>query len=152
MINELKVGDKIPYFTLQDQNGNKFDSSTDITGSTTVIYFYPKDESGVCTKEACAFRDSFQDFTDAGIQVLGINGASIESHKTFAEKNRLPFKLLSDPGNKVIRQFGVKKALFLTGRETFVLNSEGIVIYKFRDFFKGAAHAKEVLDFLKQAK
>ncbi|MFZ0597398.1 MAG: redoxin domain-containing protein, partial [Flavobacterium sp.] len=76
----------------------------------------------------------------------------IESHKTFAEKNRLPFKLLSDPGNKVIKQFGVKKALFLTGRETFVLNDKGIVIYKFRDFFKGAAHAKEVLEFLKHTK
>ncbi|MBS7232149.1 peroxiredoxin [Flavobacterium psychroterrae] len=149
MINELKVGDKIPHFTLQDQNGNNFNSATDTLGITTVIYFYPKDESGVCTKEACAFRDSYQDFTDAGIQVLGINGAGIESHKTFAEKNRLPFKLLSDPGNKVIKQFGVKKALFLTGRETFVLNDKGIVIYKFRDFFKGAAHAKEVLEFLK---
>lgn len=152
MINELKVGDKIPHFMLQDQNGNNFNSATDTLGITTVIYFYPKDESGVCTKEACAFRDSYQDFTDAGIQVLGINAAGIESHKTFAEKNRLPFKLLSDPGNKVIKQFGVKKALFLTGRETFVLNDKGIVIYKFRDFFKGAAHAKEVLEFLKHTK
>ncbi|MFZ0597913.1 MAG: redoxin domain-containing protein, partial [Flavobacterium sp.] len=78
MINELKVGDKIPHFTLQDQNGNNFNSATDALGITTVIYFYPKDESGVCTKEACAFRDSYQDFTDAGIQVLGINAAGIE--------------------------------------------------------------------------
>ncbi|MBF4517884.1 peroxiredoxin [Flavobacterium sp. ANB] len=152
MIQELKVGDKIPNFSLQDQNGQLFNSATDVIGTTSVIYFYPKDESGVCTKEACAFRDSFQDFTDAGIQVLGINAAGIESHKKFAEKNRLPFKLLSDPGNKVIKQFGVKNALFLTGRETFIVNESGVVIHKFRDFFKGAAHAKEVLEFLKPVK
>jgi peroxiredoxin Q/BCP len=152
MINELTIGEKIPYFTLQDQDGNNFNSATDLIGITTVIYFYPKDESGICTKEACAFRDNYQDFTDAGIQVFGINAANIKSHKNFAEKNRLPFKLLSDPDNKVIKLFGVKKALFLTGRETFVVNDQGLVIHKFRDFFKGEAHAKEALQFLKPIK
>jgi len=152
MKNELKIGDKIPNFSLQDHNGKTFNSVTDLEGVTSVIYFYPKDESGVCTKEACAFRDSYQDFTAAGIQVIGINSAGIESHKQFAQKNNLPFRLLSDPGNKVIKQFGVKNALFLTGRETFVVNDKGIVVHKFRDFFKGEAHAQEVLQFLKPVK
>lgn len=77
-----------------------------------VIYFYPKDESAVCTKEACAFRDSFADFTDAGALVVGINSGSIESHSNFAKKNRLPFTLLSDTDNKVLKQFGIKPWLF----------------------------------------
>ena len=148
MSKTLEIGDKVPFFVLRDQDGKNFNSETDLKGKTTVVYFYPKDESAVCTKEACAFRDSYQEFTDAGIQVVGINNADVESHKRFAEKNRLPFKLLSDPGNKVIKQFGVKNALFLTGRETFVVDDKSIIVYKFRDFFKGAAHAKEVLQFL----
>jgi len=151
MAKTLNIGEKVPHFILQDQNGNNF-SAADLQGTTTVIYFYPKDESGVCTKEACAFRDSYQEFTDAGINVVGINGGDIKSHKNFAEKNRLPFRLLSDPGNKVIKLFGVKKALFLTGRETFIVDAAGIIIYKFRDFFKGDAHAKEVLQFLNPIK
>jgi len=148
MSKTLEIGDKAPFFVLRDQDGKNFNSETDLRGKTTVVYFYPKDESAVCTKEACAFRDSYQEFTDAGIQVVGINNADVESHKHFAEKNRLPFKLLSDPGNKVIKQFGVKNALFLTGRETFIVDDKGIIVYKFRDFFKGAAHAKEALQFL----
>ena len=148
MSKTLEIGDKVPFFVLRDQDGKNFNSETDLRGKTTVVYFYPKDESAVCTKEACAFRDSYQEFTDAGIQVVGINNADVESHKRFAEKNRLPFKLLSDPGNKVIKQFGVKNALFLTGRETFIVDDKGIIVYKFRDFFKGAAHAKGALRFL----
>jgi len=148
MSKTLEIGDKVPFFVLRDQDGKNFNSETDLKGKTTVVYFYPKDESAVCTKEACAFRDSYQEFTDAGIQVVGINNADVESHKRFAEKNRLPFKLLSDPGNKVIKQFGVKNALFLTGRETFIVDDKGIIVYKFRDFFKGAAHAKGALQFL----
>ena len=152
MSKGIEVGDKIPYFVLCDQNGKNFNSDTDVKGKITVIYFYPKDDSGVCTKEACAFRDGYQHFTDAGIEVVGINAADAESHKRFAEKNRLPFKLLSDAGNKVIRQFGVKNLMFLTGRETFIINDLGIVIYKFRDFFKGAAHAGAILQFLNHEK
>jgi len=152
MSKRIEVGDKIPFFVLCDQNGKHFNSDTDLKGKITVLYFYPKDDSGVCTKEACAFRDSYQQFTDAGIEVVGINAADAESHKRFAEKNRLPFKLLSDPGNKVIRQFGVKNLMFLTGRETFIINDLGVVIYKFRDFFKGAAHAGAILQFLNHEK
>jgi len=149
MAAKLEIGDKIPEFILKDQNAIDFNSSKDTIGKTSIIYFYPKDNSGICTAEACAFRDVYQVFSDSGIQVIGINSASVESHKEFALKNRLPYKLLSDTGNAVIKKFGVKNALFLTGRETFIVNGEGTIIYKFRDFFKGTAHVEQAVSFLK---
>lgn len=152
MTTKIEVGDAIPEFSLTDQNGINYSTANDSKGKTTVIYFYPKDESGICTKEACAFRDSYSIFTDAGIEVVGINNADTKSHKKFADKNRLPFRLLSDYDNKVLKLFGVKNALFLTGRETFIINKEGVVIYKFRDFFKGEAHLDKVIKFLELEK
>lgn len=130
----LKAGDSILDFSLKYQHGELFHSK-DQRGKKMVIYFYPKDESAVCTAEACAFRDSFTQFTDSGVLVVGINSASVQSHAKFAVNNRLPFTLLSDPGNIVLKGFGIKPALFITGRETFVINSAGIVMYKYRAFF-----------------
>lgn len=144
----LQKGDQIPSFNLKDQNGNSFNTADYIGKKKLVIYFYPKDESAVCTKEACAFRDSFADFTDAGALVVGINSGSIESHSNFAKKNRLPFTLLSDTDNKVLKQFGIKPWLFLTGRETFVIGTDGKIAFNFRAFLNGDAHAEKVLDFL----
>src|SRR5690606_7098240 len=114
-----------------------------------VIYFYPKDESPGCTKQACAIRDSFADYTDAGAVVIGINSGSVESHRSFAEKHRLPFILLSDPGNRGLKQFGVKNVLFLTGRETFVVGLDGKIAYKYRALRNAAAHNEQGLEFLK---
>ena len=144
----LKIGDQVPAFSLKDQSGAVWDSGKELSGSISIIYFYPKDESGICTQQACAFRDSYTAFTDAGVKVIGINPASTESHKRFGLKNNLPFTLLSDPQNIVLKQFGVKNALFLTGRETFIFNKEGILIYKFRNFFKGGSHVEKALAFL----
>jgi len=147
----LDVGDSIPSFTLRNQYGGLFDSNEDLKDKFSVIYFYPKDESGICTKEACAFRDNYQVFTDANIEVIGINSANSASHKKFQDKNRLPFTLLSDPGNKVLKQFGVKNTLFLTGRETFIVDKRGIIVHRFRDFLKGDAHVSETLKFISKA-
>jgi peroxiredoxin Q/BCP len=147
----LNLGDRVPDFSLRDQNGKMFNTEA-YRGKKMVIYFYPKDESAVCTKEACAFRDSFAAFTDTGAVVVGINAASEESHKQFATKNRLPFQVLSDPGNKVLKSFGIKPALIFTGRETFIVDENGIVVFKFRAFLNGAAHSEQVLDFLKNGK
>src|SRR5258706_15851292 len=89
----LWIGDSIPAFSLQDQDGNTF-NSTDYSGKNIlVIYFYPKDESTVCTKEACSFRDNYTDFTKAGAIVIGINQASVETHKRFRLHHNLPFIL-----------------------------------------------------------
>lgn len=146
-MGNLAIGDKVPQFSLKDQNGNDF-KVEDYKGKKLIIYFYPKDESAVCTKEACAFRDNYDIFTEKGAVVVGINAASVESHKKFAVNQRLNFKLLSDPGNQVLKLFGVKNILFLTGRETFVINEEGIVVFKYRGFLNGNAHIQETLQYL----
>ena len=145
----LQVGDKVPSFILKDQHGNDFNINDYIGKKKLVIYFYPKDESGVCTKEACSFRDSYADFTDANAIVIGINSASAASHKAFAEHHRLPFTLLSDPENKVLKQFGIRNVLFITGRETFIVGLDGKVAFSYRAFLNGSAHSEKVLDFLK---
>jgi peroxiredoxin Q/BCP len=145
----LQTGDKVPSFILKDQNGNDFNINDYIGKKKLVIYFYPKDESGVCTKEACSFRDSFADFTDANAMVIGINSASVESHKAFAAHHRLPFTILSDPGNQVLKQFGIRNVLFITGRETFLVGLDGKIAFSFRAFLNGSAHSEKVLDFLK---
>ena len=104
----LKVGDSIPVFSLRDQNDNLFNIS-DYTGKKIlVIFFYPRDESSGCTKEACSFRDKYDVFTKAGAMVVGINSGTVESHKKFIQNHKLPFTLLSDPENKVLKMFGVK--------------------------------------------
>lgn len=144
----LQTGNLIPSFSLKDQSGKAFNTNDYIGKNKLVIYFYPKDESAVCTAEACAFRDSFAEFTDSGAIVVGINSGDVASHAKFAEKNRLPFQLLSDPGNKILKQFGIKPWLFLTGRETFVVDLDGKIAFKYRAFLNGDAHSKYVLDFL----
>jgi len=148
----LEVGDPVPAFTLTDQNGKPFDVKNEVGKHILVIYFYPKDESMVCTKEACQFRDSFNDFTKAGAKVIGINGGTVASHKAFADNEKLPFTLLSDPGNKVLAMFGVKGALFMTGRETFVIDLKGKVAFEYSSMMQGKAHADQALQFIKTGK
>lgn len=149
----LKKGDKAPAFSLKDQDGKTFNLSDVVGKKKLVVFFYPLDESPVCTKEACAFRDAYEKFNDADAMVIGINNGTVESHKTFAEKNRLPFTLLSDPGNVVLNRFGIKEQVFgnnvkVSGRETFVIGLDGKIVYSFRDFMKGDEHSKQVLGYL----
>ena len=148
----LKVGDKVPPFTLLDQNNNPYDFYAKAQHGKTVIYFYPKDESPVCTKEACSFRDSYADFMEAGISVIGINSGSVADHAAFAKANRLPFTLLSDPGNSVLKLFGVKSFLMMSGRETFIIDRDGTILYSYRGFLAGAKHPEKVLNFINSAK
>lgn len=149
MKNEtVLTGNMVPAFTLKDQDGNTFSSSDHVGKKKMVIYFYPKDESGICTKEACAFRDSYADYQDAGAIVIGINAGTVASHKAFQQHHNLPFTLLSDPDNKVLKSFGIKNVLFLTGRETFVVDLNGEIAFKFRGFLKGNEHSQKVLEFL----
>jgi peroxiredoxin Q/BCP len=153
----LKEGDKAPKFTLKDQDGHAFKLSDYIGKKKLVIFFYPKDESPVCTKEVCAFRDAYQKYEDAGALVVGINSGTVESHKAFQAKENLPFKLLSDPDNKVLNLFGVKEQDFgnnlkVSGRETFVIDGNGTIVYSFREFMNGEEHAKQALAALKASK
>lgn len=144
-------GMPVPDFILKDQNGNDFKVKDYAGKQKLVIFFYPKDESPVCTKEACAFRDSYTALTNAGAMVIGINSGSVASHKDFADHYNLPYTLLSDPGNKVLKSFGVKNALFLTGRETFIVDRTGKIIFRYRDMLQGSGHAKKALEVLQQA-
>ena len=112
----LSVGDKAPAFTLPDQDGNPV-SLGDFTGSRVVVYFYPKDNTPGCTRQACAFRDSYQVYREKNIVVIGISKDSVKSHRGFADKQSLPFILLSDPEHKVI--------------EAFVLDGTGTVTHVF---------------------
>jgi peroxiredoxin Q/BCP len=147
---ELKVGDSIPTFTLTDQDGKKFNSADHIGKSSLVIFFYPKDESMVCTKEACSFRDHYSDLVKAGAVVIGINGGSVESHKKFQTNDRLPYPLLSDSGNKVLNAFGVPKQFFMTGRKTFVVDKTGKIVFTYNSSLKGSRHAEEALTYLQR--
>lgn len=146
----LKRGDIIPNFSLKDQNNEEFDSSSIIGHRPFVIYFYPKNFTPGCTKEACQFRDTYQEFQDYGAEVIGISDDSQESHQSFAQKHELPFVLLSDPQNKVRKKFGVKKALLgmVPGRETFVVDKNGQLIYRFNSL-DASKHMKKALKVIK---
>ncbi|XP_023732657.1 peroxiredoxin Q, chloroplastic [Lactuca sativa] len=112
-VAKVNKGSVPPLFTLKDQDG-KTVSISKFKGKHLVVYFYPADETPGCTKQACAFRDSYEKFKKAGTQVIRISGDDAESHKPFAKKYRPPFTLLSDEGNKVSKEWGVPSDLFGT--------------------------------------
>ncbi|TDQ30835.1 peroxiredoxin [Zeaxanthinibacter enoshimensis] len=149
----LKVGENIPQFSLEDQEGNIFDISAIKGKKPIVIFFYPKDNTPGCTKEACAFRDSYEDFTDLGAEVIGISSDSSSTHKRFGARYNLPFTLLSDPDGKVRKQFRVKGHLLnlLPGRETYVVNKEGKVVMVYNNM-NASNHMEKALDALKGMK
>jgi peroxiredoxin Q/BCP len=151
-MNKIKIGSSIPTFTLPDQNGKLFDISSVIGKKNLVIYFYPKDDSPGCTKEACSFRDQFEVFNEADAVIIGISGQSVESHKEFAEKHRLSFTLLSDEGDKIRKLFGVPTNLLglLPGRVTYIADKTGKVIYLFNSQAQATKHADEALRILKE--
>ena len=150
-MEKLAVGSSIPSFALKDQNGNLFDINSVLGKKNLVIYFYPKDDSPGCTKEACSFRDQFEVFAEADAVIIGISSQSVASHKDFAEKYRLNYTLLSDEGNKISSLFGVPTNLFglIPGRVTYVVNKEGKVIYLFNSQLNAEGHVQEALKILK---
>jgi len=149
--HQLDVGDKMPLFSLKDQDGKTFNMKDSVGNNVFVIFFYPKDGSLVCTKEACTFRDSMNLFKQLGVQVIGINQGSVESHKKFQKDDNLNFELLSDPDETVIKEFGVKGGL-LTQRVTFVVDITGQVVFKCESSTDGKKHVRETLEFVRQMK
>jgi peroxiredoxin Q/BCP len=144
-------GDPAPDFTLPDQDGTATTLS-DLRGSWVVLYFYPADDTPGCTAESCSFRDSHEDFVDAGARVVGISGQGVESHKKFAEKHRLPFTLVADEGDEVRTRYGVSKTLGLfPGRVTFVIDPDGIVRKVFSSQFRPTKHIGEALATIRGA-
>ncbi|MCE9629517.1 MAG: peroxiredoxin [Planctomycetia bacterium] len=125
---QIAVGDRAPVFTAVLQDGSTFDSSSVIGKKWLVLFFYPKDDTPVCTKEACAFRDSYARFVDAGAEVVGVSSDTAASHAKFAAKHRLPFPIIADQDRAVRRLFGVPNTLAIfPGRVTYVIDREGVV-------------------------
>lgn len=148
----MKVGQLMPSFKGTDQDHNTVELSPEM-GKPVVVFFYPKDSTPGCTKQACAFRDSYEDFQAEGATVLGVNSGSAESHRKFQENNRLPFPLLSDKSGKIRKLFGVNNDLFglIPGRETFVFDGNGKLVYRFNSQFRFEDHAAEALKSLRKA-
>ena len=150
-MEKIKVGSCIPKFELKDQYGTNFNIDSVLGQKNIVIYFYPKDDSPGCTKEACSFRDQYEDFKEADALVIGISSQSVESHLNFANKHNLNYTLLSDPGNKIRKLFGVPSNFFglIPGRVTYVVNKEGKVVYLFNSQIMSEKHVTESLQILK---
>jgi peroxiredoxin Q/BCP len=146
-MSSLKIGDQIPDFSLKDQDGNLFEIGNYLGKKKLVIFFYPQDGSLNCTREACYFRDLSDVFEEAGALVIGISGQSVESHKHFAEVNRLKYTLLSDQDNRVRKLFGVPGRIFnlIHGRVTYVADRTGKVVYIFDSQTETQRHADEAL-------
>lgn len=145
----MKIGDKIPSFSLKDQNGNT--RTSDEINKPLVLFFYPKDDTPGCTIEACGFRDKYDLFKILGAEVWGISNGDSKSHLDFANKNNLQYPLLCDLKNILRRKFGVPKTLgFIEGRVTYIIDSNGIIIHIFEDLINGPAHIKEAIRALKK--
>jgi thioredoxin-dependent peroxiredoxin len=149
-------GKKAPAFSLDGNDGKKH-SLVDYQGKTVVLYFYPKDDTPGCTKEACGFRDMGSVLKNSGAVVLGVSKDSIDSHNKFAKKYKLPFVLLSDPKTEVMKKYGAfgKKMMYGkpvegTIRSTVVIGPKGDVIKHWQTVRKAEAHPDEVLAFLKE--
>jgi peroxiredoxin Q/BCP len=147
----LGAGDRAPDFTLDDQDGQPV-SLGDFRGrKNVVVYFYPKDDTPGCTKESCAFRDQYEAFADAGAEVIGISSDSSASHKAFAAKHRLPFRLLADTSGKVRAAFGVPRtAGLLPGRVTYVIDREGVIRHAFNSQLAATRHVDEAIEVLRR--
>jgi thioredoxin-dependent peroxiredoxin len=145
----VKIGDKAPDFTLPSQIGDNVTLSEFLGKKNIVLYFYPKDETIGCTKEACSFRDSYEELTSLDAQVLGVSGQSVESHKSFASHYGLQFILLSDVGDKVRELYGVPKSLaIIPGRVTYIIDKKGVVRHIFNSQTQAERHVQEAKDTL----
>ncbi|MBQ8642239.1 MAG: thioredoxin-dependent thiol peroxidase [Clostridia bacterium] len=146
----LTTGVTAPDFTLQDKNGKPV-SLSDFRGKKVVLYFYPRDNTPGCTRQACAFADAYREFQNRNVEVIGISKDSITSHMRFAEKNNLPFILLADPELTAIQAYGVWQEKKLYGkvsmgvvRTTFLIDEEGTIL-KIMPKVKPDTNAAEIL-------
>ena len=146
----LEVGQQAPDLTLDDDQNTPI-SLRSLKGTRVVLYFYPKDDTPGCTVEACSFRDQYEEFRDAGAEVIGVSSDSAEKHGKFADKHRLPFVLVADAGGAVRKRYGVPATLgVLPGRVTFVIDRDGVVRHVFNSQFQAKRHVAEALDALKK--
>ena len=148
-MSSLKIGDSLPPLTLTTHQGNQI-SLNDLR-KPLVLFFYPKNGTPVCTREACAFRDAYEEFTEAGATVIGISSDSAESHGEFAAAHRLPFDLVPDTDGKIRQAIGVPKTLGLfPGRVTYIVDREGVIRHLFSSQMDAQQHVTEALKVLRE--
>lgn len=157
MASDLKVGDKAPAFSLKSTDGSTVKLS-DFKGKKLVLYFYPRDMTPGCTKEACGFRDDYSALRRRGVEVVGVSGDSLASHQKFTETYSLPFPLLSDPDHGMMEKYGAygEKTMYgkkVTGviRSTFIIDESGKIAHIFRKV-KTDTHSQDVAAVLDQIK
>lgn len=143
----LADGAPAPDFTLPDQHGRPVHLAELRASGPVVVFFYPKNGTPGCTKEACAFRDAYESFVAAGYKVVGISADNAESHDAFRQKHGLPFALLTDADGRVAKAYGVKRSLFglVAGRASFIVDRQGTVRHHFVALLDGEAHVTQAL-------
>jgi len=148
-LSRVAVGDLAPDFTLPDQLGERVRLGELVGKKSVVLYFYPKDATPGCTAEARAFRDAYDTFTAADTEVLGVSSDSIKSHKRFAARHQLPFRLLSDRDGAVRALYGVERTLgILPGRVTYVIDRDGVVQHMYSSQLAATRHVREACQAL----
>jgi peroxiredoxin Q/BCP len=151
MARGIQVGDKAPDFTLPSQSGDEVRLFDQLGERVVVLYFYPKDNTSGCTAEACAFRDSYETFTDVGAEVIGVSSDSADKHAAFAGQHNLPFTLVADKGGQVRKSYGVPSVLgVIPGRVTYVIDRTGTVRHVFSSMTNIGQHVNDALEMVRQ--
>ena len=149
-MSALQVGDRAPDFCASTTSGEEVQLSELVHERIVVLFFYPKDDSPICTAEACQFRDSHEDFVDAGAVVIGISRDSDAAHQRFAQRHQLPFLLISDSDDAIRRAFGVPKTFgLLPGRVTYVIGHDQTIRHLLNSQFTSSRHVREALEVVK---
>jgi len=147
----IAIGDRAPDFCLPVLRGGEIKLSDFAGKKNVVLFFYPKDESAGCTVEACSFRDAYEDFVAAGAEVVGVSSDSLAAHQSFASRHQLPMQLCTDARGEVRARYGIKPTLgVIAGRETFIIDKQGIVRHVFRSQIRVKQHVKESLEVLRR--
>jgi peroxiredoxin Q/BCP len=147
----LKLGDRAPGFEAQAHDGSTVRLADFLGRQAVVVFFYPQDNTPVCTAEACAFRDAYEDFVRAGAAVIGVSGDSLATHQGFAAERRLPFMLVSDADGNLRRAFGVPRTLGLfPGRVTYVIDKAGLIRHIFNAPLAAGQHVREALKVVEE--
>ena len=148
----IQVGDEAPDFPFTLKDGSPVSLKSLLQKKAVVLYFYPKDDTPGCTKEACSFRDAYESFSEAGAEVIGVSADAASAHDAFAAKHRLPFTLVSDADGSLRQRYGVPRSFLglLPGRVTYVIDRKGIVQHVFNSQIQATRHISEALDVVKR--
>jgi peroxiredoxin Q/BCP len=150
---KVRVGSIAPDFTLPSQSGTRVSLNDFLGKRPVVLFFYPKDDTPGCTRQACAFRDEHEEFAKLDAEVIGVSSDAVPSHEQFAQKHGLPFTLLSDEGGLVRELYGVPATFGLfPGRVTYVIDEEGVVRHVFSSQLAVTRHVEEALEALRAIK